>query len=588
MAREGIERRLAAILSTDVVGYSRLMGKDDAGTLAALKALRKELFAPTVAEHHGRIVKLMGNGALVEFPSVVDAVECAVAVQCGMAERNADVPEDKRIDFRIGVNLGDIIIEGNDIYGDGVNVAARLQQLAAPGGIALSATAHEHAVAKVDIGFQDGGEHELKNITKPVRIYHWSNDDPGRQPHSAGAEDALPLPDKPSIAVLPFVNISGDPDQEYFSDGITEDIITTLSKLAGLRVIARNSSFVYKGQTIDIRVAAKQLGVQYVLEGSVRRGGDRIRITAQLIDASSGSHLWAERYDRSVEDIFTVQDEITLVLATEMQVKLTEGEQARLHYTTTGNVDAWTHWVKGLSHYRQAVTKENFTPALSYWQKALALDPASAALHGMIGYMHYMDARFGWWDDWQMALEKARRYADRALELDPDSPDGHTASSLTCLLEGRYDEAAVHAHRAADLAPGSADAVSFACVVPTNVGNAQEAVAHGERAMILSPNYPASYLGQLGNAYRLAGRIEDAIAAFKAYHARNPGFGLSDLVIVYQQTDRPAEAKQTAEQLLSIRRDFTIAAWAKTQFRADKAGIEADITALRAAGLPMN
>ena len=255
MAGEDIERRLAAILCADVVGYSRLMGEDDAGTLAALKALRKELFAPTVAEHHGRIVKLMGDGALVEFPSVVDAVECAVAVQCGMTERNADVPEDKRIDFRIGVNLGDIIIEGNDIYGDGVNVAARLQELAAPGGIALSATAHEHAAAKVDIGFQDGGEHELKNIAKPVRIYHWSDADAGRQPHVAGAEDAPALTDKPSIAVLPFVNMSGDPEQEYFSDGITEDIITTLSKLAGLRVIARNSSFVYKGQTIDIREA---------------------------------------------------------------------------------------------------------------------------------------------------------------------------------------------------------------------------------------------------------------------------------------------------------------------------------------------
>ena len=584
MAEERTERRLAAIMSADVAGYSRLMGKDEAGTLSALKALRKDVFAPQVTAHKGRVVKLMGDGALVEFPSIVNAVDCAIAVQRALAERASD----EAIRLRIGINLGDIIIEGSDIYGDGVNVAARLQELAAPGGIVLSAAAHDQVEAKVDAGFEDAGEHELKNIAKPVRIYHWSEGGAPRQPSKTATKDTPPPGDKPSIAVLPFINMSGDPEQEYFSDGITEDIITTLSKLAGLRVIARNSSFVYKGQTIDIREAAKQLGVQYVLEGSVRRDGDRIRITAQLIDATSGSHLWAERYDRLVEDIFAVQDEITLVLATEMQVKLTEGEQARLHYTTTCNIDAWTHWVKGLSHYRQAVTKENFTPALSYWQKALALDPASAALHGMIGYMHYMDARFGWWDDWQMALEKARTYADRALELDPDSPDGHTASSLTCLLEGRYDKAAVHARRAADLAPGSADAVSFACVVLANVGNAQEAVAHGERAMILSPNYPASYLGQLGNAYRLAGRIEDAIAAFRAYHARNPGFGLSDLVIVYQQTDRPAEAKRTAEQLLSIRWDFTIAAWAKTQFRADKAGIEADITALRAAGLPMN
>jgi adenylate cyclase len=382
--------------------------------------------------------------------------------------------------------------------------------------------------------------------------------------------------------------MSGDPEQEYFADGLVEDIITTLSKLAGLRVIARNSSIVYKGQTVDIREVAKQLGVQFVLEGSVRRGGDRIRITAQLIDASSGSHVWAERYDRAMDDIFALQDEITLVLATEMQVKLTEGEQARLHYTTTTNVEAWTHWVKGLSYYRQAITKENFTAAMSCWQKALVLDPASAALHGSIGYMHYMDVRFGWWDDRQTALEKARTYSDRALELDPDSPNGHTASSLTFLVEGHYEEAAVHARRAANLAPGSADAVAFACVVLANAGYPQEALAFGDRAMILSPNYPASYLGQLGNAYRLAGRIDEAIAAFRAYHARSPGFGLSDLVICYQQTGRPAEAKRTAAQLLSVRRDFTIAAWAKTQFRADKAGIEADIAALRAAELPIN
>ena len=321
---------------------------------------------------------------------------------------------------------------------------------------------------------------------------------------SMSADEHLPLPDEPSIAVLPFINMSGDPEQEYFADGLVEDIITTLSKLAGLRVIARHSSFVYKGQTIDIREVARHLGVHYVLEGSVRKGGNRIRITAQLIDADSGSHVWAERYDRAMDDIFAVQDEITLVLATEMQVKLTEGEQARLHYTTTGNVEAWTQWVKGLSHYRQSVTKEKYTAALSCWKNALALDPTSAALHGSLGYMHYMDVRFGWWDDRQTALEKARTYAARALELDPDSPDGHTASSLTLLLEGHYDEAAVHARRAAHLASGSADAVAFACVVLANAGNPQEAVAHGERAKILSPNYPASYLGQLGNAYRLA------------------------------------------------------------------------------------
>jgi adenylate cyclase len=587
MVEERVQRRLAAILAADVAGYSRLMGDDEVGTRTRFNAHLNELIEPAIANRRGRIVKTTGDGLLVEFGSVVDAVQCAVEIQKGIAERNADEPNDRRIEFRIGVNLGDVIIEGDDIHGDGVNVAARLQEIAEPGGIDISRRVYEDVQDRLEASFENAGEQELKNIARPVQVWRWSSA-ATEIAGAAGLQTSLQLPDKPSIAVLPFANISGDPEQEYFADGLVEDIITTLSKLAGLRVIARNSSFVYKGQSIDIREVAKQLGVQFVLEGSIRRGGDRIRITAQLIDASSGSHVWAERYDRAMDDIFAVQDEITLVLATEMQVKLTEGEQARLHYTTTGNVEAWTHWVKGLSHYRQAVTKENFTAAMSCWQMALALDPTSAALHGSIAYMHYMDARFGWWDDRQTALEKARTYSDRALELDSDNPDGHTASSLTFLLEGHYDEAAVHARRAAHLAPGSADAVAFACVVLANVGNPQEAVAHGERAMILSPNYPAYYLGQLGNAYRLAGRTEEAIAAFNSYHARSPGFGLGDLVIVYQQTDRPAEARRTAEQLLSLRRDFTIAAWAKTQFRADKAGIEADIAALRAAGLPMN
>ena len=582
-----MERRLAAILAADVVGYTALMGGDEAGTLKRMTDLRRDFLKPLIDEHRGRVVKLMGDGLLVEFASVVDAVTCALAWQDGVEEKEATAEENKRLQFRIGINLGDVIVEGEDIYGDGVNIAARLEGLAEPGGICLSDDVYRQVRGKIDASFEDLGERDLKNVAEPVRVYRVAGDSSGTASAASG-RTALPLPGKPSIAVLPFSNMSGDPEQEYFADGLVEDIITTLSKLAGLRVIARNSSIVYKGQTVDIREVAKQLGVQFVLEGSVRRGGDRIRITAQLIDASSGSHVWAERYDRAMDDIFALQDEITLVLATEMQVKLTEGEQARLHYTTTSNVEAWTHWVKGLFHYRQAITKDNFTVAMSCWQKALTLDPTSAALHGMIGYMHYMDVRFGWWDDRQTALEKARTYSDRALELDPDSPNGHTASSLTFLVEGHYEEAAVHARRAANLAPGSADAVAFACVVLANAGYPQEALALGDRAMILSPNYPASYLGQLGNAYRLAGRIDEAIATFRAYHARSPGFGLSDLVICYQQTGRPAEAKRTAAQLLSIRRDFTIAAWAKTQFRADKAGIEADIAALRAAELPIN
>ena len=393
--------------------------------------------------------------------------------------------------------------------------------------------------------------------------------------------------DKPSIAVLPFQNMSGDAEQDHFCDGLVEDIITTLSKLAELRVTARNSSFVYKGRSVDVRDAAKQLGVRYILEGSVRKSGNRIQITAQLIDAKDGTHLWGERYDRAVDDIFAIQDEITLVVATEMQVKLTEGEQARLHYTTTRNIEAWTYWVQGQSEFRQAPNKEQNRRMRSYWEKALALDPHSAALNAMLGFAHYADARYSLWDNRETALAKARSYVERALELDPENSDAYTTSSLVYLLHGRHDEAVADARRAIELAAGSADAAAFASFVFASSGYADEAKNQIEKAMALSPNYPPYYLGHLGNAYRLLGRTEEAIASLKAYDARSPGFGLADLVIAYQESGQPDEAKQTAKRLLTIRPSFTIASWLKTQFRRDTDRLEGGVAALRAASLPM-
>ena len=329
MAEARAERRLAAILATDVVGYSRLMGGDEEGTLAALKSLRKSLIDPKIAEYRGRIFKTTGDGALVEFASTVDAVRCAIDIQRAMPERNADMPPDKKIEFRIGINVGDIIVDGDDIFGDGVNVAARLESISEPGGICISNIVHQQVSGRVEASFADLGDQNLKNIARPVRAYRIVLKQARAEAAaaSATAPAAFASPDKPSIAVLPFQNMSGDAEQDYFCDGLVEDIITTLSKLTGLRVIARNSSFVYKGRAVDIREAAKQLGVRYVLEGSVRKSGNRIRITAQLIDAMDGAHLWAERYDRAIDDIFAIQDEITLVLATEMQVKLKNGTE---------------------------------------------------------------------------------------------------------------------------------------------------------------------------------------------------------------------------------------------------------------------
>ncbi len=383
MAEQNVERRLAAVLAADVVGYSRLMAADEEGTLARLNSCRRELWEPTIAEHRGRIVKRTGDGMLIEFGSAVDAARCAILTQQRMEKRNEGLPRESRIDLRIGIHIGDIISEEGDIFGDGVNIAARLEGIAQPGGVSISEDAWRQVQGKVTADFVDAGEHNLKNIPRPVRVYRLEFEDArAAQP----AASPPPSPEQPSIAVLPFQNMSGDPEQEHFCDGLVEDIITTLSKLAGLRVIARNSSFVYKGRSVDVREAAKQLGVRHILEGSVRKSGNRIRITTQLIDAKDGTHVWAERYDRSIEDIFAIQDEITLILATEMQVRLTDGEQARLRYTTTHNVEAWTCWAQGLCYHRQAITKENTAATRLWWEKALALDPMSAVLNAMLGF----------------------------------------------------------------------------------------------------------------------------------------------------------------------------------------------------------
>jgi adenylate cyclase len=583
MSEARVSRRLAAIVALDVVGFSRLTALDEEGTLARLKAMRRELIDPVIAASGGRIVKTTGDGVLVEFPSTVEAVRAAIEVQRGMAERSVGVAPDQRMDLRIGVHVGDVVVDDADLLGDGVNIAARLEGIAAPGGIAISEEVWRHARGKIAADFVDAGEQALKNIAQPVRVYRL---DPGT---AAPAPAALPAPakgGKPSIAVLPFTNMSGDPEQAYFADGLTEDIITTLSKLAGLTVTARNSSFVYKDRAVDVREAARQLGVRYVLEGSVRRSGNRIRITAQLIDAATGAHLWAERYDRAIDDIFAVQDEITLVLATELQVKLTEGEQARLQYTTTSNVAAWTHWVQGLFYYRAGVTRENYTRALEHWEKALALDPDSAALNSRLGYLHCSNARFGWWDDRATAIEKARVYVGRALALEPENADACLRAAQLLLLEEHWDEAAAWARRSVRLAPNAADGVAMACFILATAGHAEEAIAYGRRSLTLCPEPPGQYLGNLGYAYRLAGRAKEAIAAFEAYHARNPGFGLVDLVIIHQEEGRSEAARRTAGLLLAARPDFTIGAWEKTQFRQNPARLDADLAALRAAGLP--
>ena len=564
------------------------MGEDEEGTLAALTAHLNELIEPCIAEHRGRVVKTTGDGLLAEFASVVDAVRCAVEFQEGMAERNANTPENQRIVFRIGVNLGDVIVQDDDVYGDGVNVAARLEGLAEPGAVVVSGSVHEQVRTKVDCDFEDLGPKEVKNIAEPVHTYRVLLD--GATVHGpanpANFRSAPPLPDKPSIAVLPFDNMSGDPEQEYFADGIAEDIITTLSKLSGLFVIARNSSFAFKGQSKDPRNVAVELGVRYVLEGSIRTAGKRMRISAQLMDATGGATIWAERYDRESDDIFAIQDEITLRVATELQVRLTEGEQARLRYTTTTNVEAWNYWVQGLSYFRRDVSKEGVGRAREFWEKALALDPRSASLNAMLGHMQWASARYDWWDDKKTALARAVDFVEKALSLDTENADAHSVRSLILMSTGRHDEAVAEAWRAVDLGPNSADIAASTSLVFNFSGLAEEALLQINKAVRLSLIYPPWYLGDLGFANRLLGRYEEAIRAFKEYGKRSPGFGHIDLTIIYGDLGRMDDARAEAARLLEARPSFTISSWRQSQSYMDLARLEADMAAHHKAGLP--
>jgi adenylate cyclase len=584
-------RKLAAILAADIAGFSRLTGADEDRTLARIRTLRSGLIEPTVVAHNGRLVKWTGDGALVEFKSVVHAVRCAVEIQNAMIDRNADQLLDDRIEFRIGIHLGDVVEERDgDLMGDGVNIAARLEGIIEPGAICLSEDAYRQVRSRLDCKVADLGEIQLKNIAEPIRAYAiYVGEIAEPRSASSGTSKAPAFsvePDEPSIAVLPFANMSGDQEQEFFCDGLVEDIITTLSKISGLRVIARNSSFIYRGRSIDVRQIARELGSRFILEGSVRKHGDRVRITTQLIDAAHGAQVWAERYDRVIDDIFGVQDEITLILATEMQVKLTEGEQARLRYTTTNNIEAWTAWVEGLTHYRKPPTKESMGRALHCWERALRLDPSSAVLNAMLGFIQCLDARFGWWTEREAALAKAQAYVDTALHLDPECPDAHRTRCTLLFFQRRFEEAATAARRSTELAPNSADVAEIASFVLAPSGYPDEAVDQIEKAMKLSPNYPPYYLGILGNAYHLAGRVDEAISAFKAYDDRSSGFGLVDLVIIYQQHGRTEDAKEAAGRLMKARRGFTISSWLDTQFRRDQTQLEQDVASLREAGLP--
>ena len=503
-----MERRLTAILAADVVGYSRLMGTNEAGTLAALKALQTDFIDGKIAEHHGRIVKQTGDGMLVEFPSVVNAVACATEVQRGMRDRNADAPGDRRIQFRIGVNLGDVIVEGEDIFGDGVNVAARLESIAKPGGIMISGSVRDHVGDRLDLTFEDMGEQNLKNIERPIRVYSVALNNPAAR----DIKDAVPAQreqlERPSVVVLPFNNMSGDPEQEYFSDGITEDIITDLSKVSGLFVVARNTAFIYKGKPIKVQQVGHELGVTFILEGSVRKAGSRVRVTGQLINANDGGHVWADRYDRDLTDIFAIQDEITHAIVEQLKVRLLPQEKKNIAQTPTDNVEAYTYYLRG-RQFMQRHSKSNYQLARRMFAKAVELDPVYGRAYAGIAdcdsflFLHY---------HLEASVDSILATSAKALDLDDKLAEAHASRGLALSLGQRYDEATAEFEQAIALDPNSFEAHYFygrACVMQ---GKFERAAALFERAAENKPDDFQSVCLLIA-IYRSLGRYQDTESA---------------------------------------------------------------------------
>ena len=564
MVEARVERRLAAILAADVVGYSRLMGADEEGTLAALKAYRRELVDPKIAEHRGRIVKTTGDGVLVEFASAVDAVRCAIELQYAMAERNAAIPADRRIDFRIGINVGDIIIDDGDIYGDGVNVAARLESLAEAGGVCVSGIVSESVGNRIDAVFRDGGEVAVKNIERPIQVWKWHSNSvsvsvrpvpKSRVTDKAGIE-------QPSIAVLPFTNMSGDPDQEYFSDGITEDIITDLSKIAGLLVIARNSSFAYKGKSFDIRAVARELGVTSVLEGSVRRTGNRVRITAQLINAANGAHLWAERYDRDLTDIFAVQDEVARHIAGTLKVRLTSVEAARMGGIPTKSPEAHDLFLRGRQlMFGREWTRDIFDKLVELLTRAVELDPNYADAYAGLGFAHCQDFnnRFTESPD---SLDVADRFVTISIEKDPLSPFAHWVAALVALWKRNYERAKQETETALALNPNYGAACGTRGNVEIYSGHPLAAIPFLERAMRLDPALTQIYMHFIGSAYLIAGNYEAAAASFRERIRLAPETDLSRglLVSTLGHLGEIDEARRVWSELKQVNPKYSFAA----------------------------
>jgi len=557
-----VERRLAAILAADVVGYSRLMGADETGTLERLKSLRKELVQPRIAERKGRIVKLMGDGLLAEFPSVVEAVQCAVDIQQSMTGREADLPDDRRIRLRIGVNLGDIIVEGSDIYGDGVNVAARLEALAESGGVYVSEVVRQSIGSNLALDLEDLGEHRVKNIARAVHVFRvrFASDEIGPEQPGAGAEARLAIPHKPSIAVLPFTNMSGDPDQEFFSDGITEDIITALSKIRWFFVIARSTTFTYKGQPVDVKQVAEELGVRYVLEGSVRKAGNHVRVTAQLIDAATGNHVWAESYDRDLSDIFALQDEMTQTIVGAIEPELGSVERARARRKPPDSLDAWSCYQRGLWHLFR-FTKADNDEAEGLFQRAAELDPGFSGAFMGLATVGYWNVLFGHAESPEETLASAFTAARTAVSLDDKDAMAHWALGRVYTQMGESEAAVAELETALAINPSFAHAhysLGWALLL---AGRMEEAVPRIDQALRLNPHDPSLWTFLTGRAIALLLLHRYAEAADGARHAlRQPSANFlttATLASALGHLGETDDARAALEQVYRFRPDFS-------------------------------
>ncbi len=631
MTSEAFKRKLTTIFSADVAGYSRLMGEDEAQTVKTLTAYR-EIMAALIKQHRGRVIDSPGDNVLAEFSSVVDAVQCAVAVQKELRDQNADLPEGRRMEFRIGINLGDVIAEGDRIYGDGVNIAARLESMANPGGICISKTAFDQIETKLPLGYEYLGEQTVKNIAKPIGAYRVLMEPrvtvaragkrrkqaPSKQRRLflaaavililvAGAvgvwqfalrrasplvekadpkKMAFSLPDKPSVAVLPFVNMSGDPEQEYFSDGITEEIITALSKIERMFVIARNSTFTYKDKPVNVQQVARELGVRYILEGSVRKGGDKVRITAQLVDAITGKHLWAERYDRDLKDIFAVQDEITKRIITALQVKLTEGEQARVSGEATDNLEAYLKTLQAREHFYR-MNKQGSMRARELAKEAIELDPEYAGPYVILALTHMMDLWFRFTESPEESMKLAVEAAEKALALDDSDPGTFVGLCMLYIMQRQHDKAIAAGERAVALSPSGAVAHGSLGTALSYAGRQEEAIAFFNKAISLNPFPPSSYFRNLGSAYRMAGQYEKAVTEYKKALQQTPDdlFTHLGLAIAHVSLGRGDEARAEAAEVLRIHPGFSLEYFAKTLPYKNQSDIDSAIASLRKAGL---